>query len=131
MAEFCILQNYSRGKVPIVKYLLLFTLTLTACTSSVVIPYEGKNTYTKGSCTVEVYNSMEYAQEFGTVAKVCTVSGSSARSFDHSVNGAIKKNIKKICGCGASKAYIVSTSQENDLGMKGVTNITLVGFRYR
>ena len=61
--------------------------------------------------------------------EVCVVEGSSAFSFDHSIEGAIKNNIDKICMCGVAKAYIESTHTESQMGIKGISYVNLVGFK--
>jgi hypothetical protein len=57
------------------------------------------------------------------------VEGSSAFSFDHSIEGAIKNNISKVCGCGVSKAYVDSAHTQAHMGIKGVSHVRLVGFK--
>lgn len=56
---------------------------------------------------------------------------SSAPGFDHSIDGAIKKNIDKVSKCGATNAYIESRHTDNDMGFKGASHVTLVGFNYK
>jgi hypothetical protein len=90
---------------------------------------EGSSTYKAGSCEVEIYQTKTAALEHGLKTEVCVVEGSSAFSFDHSIEGAVKNNIRKICSCGVSKAYIESAHTESQMGIKGVSYVNLVGFK--
>lgn len=85
--------------------------------------------YKSGSCEVNIYQTKSQAVKSGMNKEVCIVEGSSAFSFDHSIEGAIKNNIDKICQCGVSKAYIESAHTESQMGIKGVSYINLVGFK--
>lgn len=104
-------------------------MALSACaTGSVTMMQPGPTTYTAGSCRVEVYQSLAFAEAAGLSRELCKVEGSSSFSFDHSVEGALKKQLPKLCECGASKAYIVSGHTQSELGIKGVSYINVVGF---
>jgi hypothetical protein len=80
--------------------------------------------YRSGNCSVVLYQTKDEAIRQGMKREICVVDGSSSMSFDHSVEGAIKKNIPKVCGCGARKAYIQSRSNDPF----GLSYVTLVGF---
>lgn len=86
-------------------------------------------TYTSGTCQVTVYQTKEEAANAGIRREICVVEGSSAFSFDHSIEGAIKNNINKICQCGANKAYVISAHTESEMGIKGVSYVNMVGFQ--
>jgi hypothetical protein len=86
-------------------------------------------TYESGNCEVTVYQTKSQAIENGMTKEVCIVEGSSAFSFDHSIEGAIKNNINKICQCEVKNAYIESAHTESKMGIKGVSYINLVGFK--
>jgi len=86
-------------------------------------------TYKSGNCEVKVYQTKTQAIESGMTKEVCVVEGSSAFSFDHSIEGAIKNNIKKVCQCGVTKAYVESAHTESRMGIKGVSYVNLVGFK--
>lgn len=103
---------------------------LGACATTTVERLDDATIYHSGACSVTVYPTETMAQEAGTFQEVCIVTGSSAFSFDHSISGAINKNVSKVCECGADSAYIQSRSTESSLGMRGVSNVTLVGIRY-
>lgn len=85
-------------------------------------------TYTSGSCKVTVYQTRQQAVENGLSKEVCVVEGTSAPSFDHSIEGAIKNNIAKLCKCGVSKAYVSTAHTQASMGIKGVSHVNLVGF---
>ncbi|CAD7730361.1 hypothetical protein LMG31884_44710 [Xanthomonas hydrangeae] len=86
------------------------------------------NNYKSGSCEVTIYQTKSQAIEGGLKREVCVVEGSSAFSFNHSIEGAIKNNIKKVCQCGVSRAYVESGHTESQMGVKGVSYINLIGF---
>jgi len=104
-------------------------LMMAGCATGSVRMIGESKIYKSGSCEVKVYPTRAKAIESGLKKEVCVVEGSSAFSFDHSVDGAIKNNIKKICGCGVSKAYIDSAHTESVMGIKGVSYVNLVGFK--
>ncbi|MES2625936.1 MAG: hypothetical protein V4628_11710 [Pseudomonadota bacterium] len=99
------------------------------CATTVVENLSAVETYSSGSCEVTVYQSQAMAQSKGQIIEACSVSGSSAFSFDHTLEGAIKKNIDEVCGCGVTEAYVESRQRESELGMRGVSYVTLIGFR--
>lgn len=110
-------------------FALLAALSITSCaTGSVTMMSAEPTPYRAGSCVVDVYQSRAYAEEAGLSRELCKVEGSSAFSFDHSVEGAIKKQLPKLCECGASKAYMVSGHTQSEMGIKGVSYINLIGF---
>lgn len=86
------------------------------------------STYKSGSCEVRIYQTKSQAVEGGMTREVYIVEGSSAFSFDHSIEGAIKNNIDKVCRCGVSKAYVESGHTESRMGIKGASYINFVGF---
>lgn len=86
------------------------------------------NNYKSGSCEVMVYQTKNQAIDSGLKREVCVVEGSSAFSFNHSIEGAIKNNIKKVCQCGVNRAYVESGHTESQMGVKGVSYINLIGF---
>lgn len=102
---------------------------LSGCATGSVTMIDGTDTYKSGSCEVKVYQTRIQAMENGLKKEVCLVEGSSAFSFDHSIKGAIKNNISKICQCGANNAYIKSAHTESQMGIKGVSYVNLVGFK--
>lgn len=102
---------------------------LSGCATGSVRMIGGTNTYKSGGCEVKVYQTKIQAVEHGMKKEVCVVEGSSTFSFDHSIEGAIKNNISKICQCGVNSAYIHSAHTESQMGIKGVSYINLVGFK--
>lgn len=109
-------------------WVCLAGLVLSACaTGSVRMIGEVKN-YVRGGCEVSVYQTKSHAVQAGIKREVCVVEGSSAFSFDHSIDGAIKNNIGKVCSCGVKKAYVTSAHTESQMGIKGVSYVTMVGF---
>lgn len=105
-------------------------LLLFSC-STTTVSQLGPQTYTKGNCSVTVYQTRTEAEKLGKITEACIVTGSSAFSFDHSPEGAIKNNIKGVCNCGASKAYIESRHTNSDIGFKGLSHVTLIGFNVK
>lgn len=101
---------------------------LSGCATGSVRMIGNATTYKSGSCLVTVYQTKNQAIENGMTKEICIVEGSSAFSFDHSPEGAIKNNINKICQCGVRKAYIESAHTESQMGIKGISYINLVGF---
>jgi len=110
---------------------LCFILTTLGCSAASVQMVDNISLYSVGACEVKVYQTKSKALEAGNITEVCIVSGSSAFSFDHSIEGAIKKNIKEVCKCGVTNAYIESRHTQSEMGLKGVSHVTLVGFRYK
>jgi len=108
---------------------LFIVVQLAGCATGSVRMIGGSSTYKTDSCEVKVYQTKTSALENGLKTEVCVVEGSSAFSFDHSIEGAIKNNIKKICSCGVNKAYIESAHTESQMGIKGVSYVNLVGFK--
>ncbi|CAD1798035.1 hypothetical protein [Xanthomonas arboricola] len=101
---------------------------LSGCATGSVRMIGAATTYKSGSCEVMVYQTKSQAIESGLKKEVCVVEGSSAFSFDHSIEGAIKNNVKKVCQCGVSRAYVESGHTESHMGVKGVSYINLIGF---
>lgn len=110
---------------------LCFILLELGCSTATVRMVADVDNYSVGTCQVKVYQTKAKALEAGDITEVCIVSGSSAFSWDHSIEGAIKKNIEKICECGVANAYIESRHTQSEMGIKGVSHVTLVGFRYK
>lgn len=102
---------------------------LSGCATGSVRMIGHAATYKSGSCEVMVYQTKSQAIENGMTKEICIVEGSSAFSFDHSIEGAIKNNINKICQCGVKNAYIESAHTESQMGMKGISYINLVGLK--
>ncbi|WOB51491.1 hypothetical protein NYR97_09115 [Xanthomonas hydrangeae] len=101
---------------------------LSGCATGSVRMIGVANNYKSGSCEVTIYQTKSQAIEGGLKREVCVVEGSSAFSFNHSIEGAIKNNIKKVCQCGVSRAYVESGHTESQMGVKGVSYINLIGF---
>lgn len=108
--------------------ILIASICISACATGSVRMIENVSTYKSGNCEVKVYQTKTQAIESGLKKEVCVVEGSSAFSFDHSIEGAIKNNIKKVCECGVNKAYVESAHTESHMGIKGVSYVNLVGF---
>jgi hypothetical protein len=85
--------------------------------------------YKNGGCEAVVYQTRSQAIEDGIVKEVCLIGGRSASSFDHSIEGAIKNNMDKVCQCGVTKAYVASAHTEFEMSTKGVSYVNLVGFK--
>lgn len=110
---------------------IALTASIFLSCSTTTVTQIGPETYTKGNCTVTVYQTRAEAEKLGKIIEACVVSGSSVPGFDHSPEGAIKKNIKGVCGCGATKAYVESRHTDNDMGFKGASHVTMVGFNVK
>lgn len=82
-------------------------------------------------CQITVFHTLNKALERGEITEICVVNADTAFSFNHSINGAIKKAKKKMCSCGVGYAYIQSQSTQTGMGMKGTSKVTLVGYRYK
>ena len=107
----------------------LIIILLSGCATGSVRMIGEVATYKSGSCEVKVYQTKSKALESGMKKEVCVVEGSSTFSFDHSIEGAVKNNINKICQCGVTNAYIESAHTESNMGIKGVSYVNLVGFK--
>ncbi len=110
-------------------FILIVCGYLSGCATGSVRMIGDVVTYKNGSCEVKVYQTKTQAIASGMTKEVCVVEGSSAFNFDHSIEGAIKNNIKKICECGVTKAYIQSAHTESHMGIKGVSYVVLIGFK--
>lgn len=108
---------------------LTAAVVVCGCSTTTVQHIDGATLYTAGSCSVQVYPTKAEAKEAGPFREICIVSGSSAFSFDHSIQGAIKKNIPGICQCGTDTAYIEARSRDSNLGVRGVSHVTLIGIK--
>lgn len=120
-------------KTCVLKYatpLLLITY-LTGCSTSTTTYTNQIETFSKGNCTIQVFYSKTLADEAGATQEVCRVEGSSAFSFDHSLRGAIKNNLKALCECGVDMAYLSNHHTVSDMGFKGITHVNLVGFKFK
>lgn len=107
---------------------LVFFL-LAGCATGSIRMIGANSTYTSGSCEVKLFQSKDQAIANGMTKEICVIEGSSAYSFDHSIEGAIKNNIDKVCKCGVTKAYVASAHTESHMGIKGVSYVNLVGFK--
>lgn len=110
---------------------ILSLTTLISCSSSTTRYTNQINTFKKGSCSVQIFYSKSTAEDAGPIQEVCTVEGSTAFSFDHSLEGAVKKNLPALCACGVDMAYIATHHTQSDMGLKGVTHVNLVGFKLK
>lgn len=108
---------------------LIFVIFISGCATGSVRMVGDAATYQSGSCAVTVYQTKDQAVENGMKKEICVVDGSSAFSFDHSINGAIKNNISKICKCGVTKAYVSAAHTESEMGIKGLSYVNLIGFK--
>lgn len=113
------------------KFLALITATalLVGCSSEPVRMIGEAKTYSSGSCSVTIYQTRDEAVANGMTKELCVVRGSSAYSFDHTIEGAIKKNFEKICACGANKAFITAAHTQPDFLINRVAHVNLVGFK--
>ena len=109
---------------------VLFCTMLAACATPTVTRIGEHREPLDSKCQVSIYQTQALALKQGQIQELCVVSGNSAPGWDHSIKGAIKKTKKKVCGCGADNAYIQSQSRQSDMGLSGVSYVTLVGFRY-
>ena len=83
--------------------------------------------YGKG-CTVTVYQTKANAEKGGEIVELCVVKGTSAPSFNHKVENAIRKHAKKACKCGADKVYVQSSKPWKYFG--DAATATMVAFKY-
>jgi hypothetical protein len=104
---------------------------LHSCSSSTVYMADKAQTFEKGDCSIQVFYSKQAVDDLGPVREVCVVEGSSAASFDHSQDGAIRKNLSALCKCGVDMAYVSSSHRDNDMGFKGISYVTLIGFKLK
>lgn len=106
----------------------VITLMLAGCAGPTTRMVGDTEVLRDGSCHVTVYQTKSAAVEAGLKREICVVEGTSQFSFDHTIQGAIRKNIKGICGCGANKAYVASAHSESQLGVRNLSHVSLVGF---
>lgn len=107
----------------------IFTVLLGGCAfQSTVVPVD--YVYDVSSCGIKVYQTKAQAEKFGSINELVVITGTSSMSFDHSIRGAVKKNVDKLCGTGSTHAYIRSQHTEYSGGLAGVSHVTLVGIRY-
>ena len=106
--------------ITVFKFFAILTLVIfvSSCATGSVRIIGNVSTYKSGSCEVKVYQTKTQAIENGLKKEVCVIEGSSAFSFDHSIEGAIKNNIQKVCQCGVNKAYVESAHTESHMGIK-------------
>jgi len=67
---------------------ILFAVYTSGCATGSVRMIGDVSTYKSDDCEVAVYQTKNQAIESGMVKEVCVVEGSSAFSFDHSIEGA-------------------------------------------
>lgn len=109
-------------KLPIVS-----VLVLSAC-SSVTMMDGSSGPVSEAACDVRVFQTQAQAMKQGSIDELCTIEGTSAPGFDHSVPAAIAKHKDKACGCGATAVYIQSRSQPGIFS--GPATVSMVAFRY-
>jgi hypothetical protein len=80
-----------------------------------------------GKCEVRVFQTEAQARKRGEIEELCVISGSSSMSFDHSVEGAIKKHKNRACECGATNVFIQSRSYSG----LGVAEVSMIAFRFK
>jgi hypothetical protein len=102
---------------------------LAGCATGTVRMVGDTKTYENGSCKITVFQTEAEAKEFGIQREVCVVEGNSIPSFDHSLDTAIEKSMRRLCSCGVDTAFIRSSHQAAELGIRGATFVTLVGFK--
>jgi hypothetical protein len=83
--------------------------------------------YGKG-CTVTVYQTEVDAEKGGEIVELFVIKGTSAPSFNHKVENAIRKHAKKACECDADKVYVQSSKPWEFIG--DAAFVTMVAFKY-
>lgn len=107
--------------------LLPCLLLLTACTTITSMDGREITNATPSNCEVTVYQTYQSAISRGQIEELCVVRGTSSFRLPHTVAVAIEKHKPDVCSCGASYAYIQTSSATGwDLA-----TVTLVAFRYR
>jgi|GEM_PF-1926399 hypothetical protein len=96
--------------------------------SSVIMMDGSEGPMSDKSCDVRVFQTHAQALKQGPIDELCTIEGTSAPGFDHSVPAAIAKHKDKACGCGATGVYVQSRSQPGVLS--GPATVSMVAFRY-
>ena len=102
----------------------VFVLLGACVTSSAHMLSDEVKTYEVDGCRIEVFASQATAEAAGIAEEICRVESSSMFSLDHSIETSVRRGAQKVCGCGASKAYII-TAYRHD----GASKATMVGFR--
>ena len=100
---------------------------ISAC-SSVTMMGGSDVPVSEAACDVRVYQTQAQALKQGPIDELCTIEGTSAPGFDHSVPAAIAKHKGKACGCGATGVYVQSRSQPGIFS--GPATVSMVAFRY-
>jgi len=88
---------------------------------------DGVLDYGKG-CAVTVYQTETDAGKGGEIVELFVIKGTSAPSFNHKVENAIRKHAKKACECGADKVYVQSSKPWEIFG--DAAFVTMVAFKY-
>lgn len=109
-------------------HLLSVTLAALLAGCSTVTMMDGsEGPLSSNDCDVAVFQTQAQAAKLGPIDELCTIEGSSAPGFDHSVQAAIAKHKGKACGCGAAAVYVQSRSPAT---FSGPATVSLVAFRY-
>jgi hypothetical protein len=104
-------------------------LALLVCACSSVTMMDGsEGRLAEQDCSVRVFQTQAQALKQGPIDELCTIEGTSAPGFDHSVPAAIAKHKGKACGCGGTGVYVQSRSQPGIL--TGPATVSMVAFRY-
>lgn len=110
-------------------FALIFSVAvfgLSACSNMATITEAGRAPIPESQCDVTVYQTLNAAEKNGEILELCAFTGTSAPSFNHTVETAIKQHKDDACECGADNVYVESRSP-----MKfGPASVSLVGFIY-
>ncbi len=107
-------------------FLALIGLALSGCSNLVMLNGHEKVKAKIQKCDVKVWATKESAEKNGSIKEICLISGTSARSFSHTVATAIAKHKNRACECGATNVYVTN----EDHGTLGTASVTLVAFEY-
>lgn len=109
-----------------IKYIgLLILIVIGGCASTVDMINGSKVNLSASDCVVTIHQTQRQAEKKGPIEELCMVKESSGVFF--SIASAIEENKKLICQCGATEAYVQSSSGD---GFWTPVTVTLVGFKY-
>lgn len=108
------------------KRLLLISLLMTGCSAVTPIPTEPNVIDYGDGCKVTVYQTEADALKRGPIVEMCVIEGTSAWSYNHTPETAIRKHAKKACECGADKIFV----QARSAAAVGVATASMVAFRW-
>lgn len=103
----------------------LLLLALVGCAPTVKMINGGQVNPSVTNCNPTIYDTLRQAEKKGQIEELCVIKDDSGMSL--SISGIKESSKKFICQCGATDAYIQSSSGD---GILTSATATIIGFKY-